>query len=44
MASPGMESTFWLLELSRCHCGVILNVTGQYEGFCQIGESLPLPN
>ena len=34
----GPSIATWLV-LSRCQFGVMRNVTGQYDGFCQIGES-----
>ena len=37
--SPGVASTGWLFVVSRCHCGVMRNVIGRYEGFCRMGES-----
>src|SRR5438067_925851 len=40
VVSPGTPvCTSTLLTLSRCQCGVMRNATGQYDGFCQIGES-----
>src|SRR6266849_3380162 len=39
LLTPPPTSTATLLVFSRCQLGVVRNVTGQYEGCCQIGAS-----
>src|SRR5215471_18574268 len=43
-ATPEGVSAAILFVLSRLQNGVMRNVIGQYDGFCQIGESLSFIN